>query len=346
MESSRAISAKPTTEIAPSEPKTPSSEAARSSTPGTNSTTATSSVTSTIQISRQLLTQNQMRYCQSQTIENRQAYDQKRSQMFNFLMKICHALRFPVRTLESAMVLYQRFYLHNKFDGQNYYDVALTSLFLATKNEDTVKKLRDIILTATQLRGAPLSNDQVEAYRRKLMNVEFKMLEIISFDFRVAHVEEYIVKIGKKLKIPQEICYLAWLIAYDSYQLEVALKVPANAIAFAVLQIACLINKQNIRVMYKEYHCSHFAVNEAMIDILDFFMNSYNFTLLSSMRPELKNEFFNIKVGMTDKRVMSESSRALIEKDEYFRERNFAVNERRYMLSNQRKRLYSELDKK
>lgn len=50
-------------------------------------------LTSTIQLARPFLTKSQIRHAQKQTIENFTVYEQRRNQVFNFLMKICVSLK-------------------------------------------------------------------------------------------------------------------------------------------------------------------------------------------------------------------------------------------------------------
>lgn len=249
----------------------------------------------------------------------------------------------PTKTLETAMIYYQRYFLFNKFDIAIYYDIAITSIFIASKNEDTIKKLRDIIVVANQIRSTLLNQDQFELYRKKILSLEFKLLETISFDFRLFHVEELLIKISKSLKIPKEIGYLAWLIAYDSYQTEIALKVPPQSIAIACISLATKLKEFETSIRVELYYSSENAVNEALFDLLDLYINSYNYTGLAGIHPDFQNKFVEIRIPLSDAQGLREQIEDVIREDYYFRDRDFSIGERRYMLGNQRKRLYSEI---
>lgn len=249
----------------------------------------------------------------------------------------------PTKTLETAMIYYQRYFLFNKFDIAIYYDIAITSIFIASKNEDTIKKLRDIIVVANQIRSTLLNQDQFELYRKKILSLEFKLLETISFDFRLFHVEELLIKISKSLKIPKEIGYLAWLIAYDSYQTEIALKVPPQSIAIACISLATKLKEFETSIRVELYYTSENAVNEALFDLLDLYINSYNYTGLAGIHPDFQNKFVEIRIPLSDAQGLREQIEDVIREDYYFRDRDFSIGERRYMLGNQRKRLYSEI---
>lgn len=258
------------------------------------------------------------------------------------LCKILTTNLSPTKTLETAMIYYQRYFLFNKFDIAIYYDIAITSIFIASKNEDTIKKLRDIMVVANQIRNTLLNQDQFELYRKKLLSLEFKLLETISFDFRIFHVEEFLIKISKTLKIPKDIGYLAWLISYDSYQTEIALKVPPQSIAIACITLATKLKDYEVSIRPDFYYSSENAVNEALLSLLDLYINSYNYTGLASIYPDFQNKFVEIRIPLSDAQGLKEPPVGTVEDDDYFKDRDFSIGERRYMLGNQRKRLYSE----
>jgi CTD kinase subunit beta len=252
-----------------------------------------------------------------------------------------------MRCLESAMIYYQRYHLHNEFDTGSYYDIALTALFITSKNEDTIKKLRDIIQIGNQIRNSVMKPELLDSYRKKILRLEFKLLETISFDFRSNHVEEYLVKIGKDLKVDKEVALLAWLIAIDSFQIDIGLKVPPHATAISCLIIASKLQggvvKGELNVKPERYYTNSRSVNEALLDLLDLYIHHFNFTTLVGFFPDLKDQFLNIKLSYASARGFADQDAAVLEKDEYFKERDFSNGERRYMLGNQKKRLYNEI---
>lgn len=298
---------------------------------------------STVQLSRPFLTRQQIKYAQNRTISNISIYDQRRNQIFHFLLKICISLKFPMRCLESAMIYYQRYYLYNEFDTTSYYDIAITALFITSKNEDTIKKLRDIIMIANQIKNTIMKPELLEQYRKKIIRIEFKLLETMSFDFRFNHIEEYLVKIGKDLKISKEICSLAWLISIDSFQIDIGLKIPSHSIALASLIIACKLKNHDLKFKAETYYTTDNSINEGLIDLLDLYVHHFNFSNLVGFYPEFKDKFINIKLFYAHAKGFSDQDIKILEKDEYFKERDFSNGERRYMLGNQKKRLFNEI---
>ncbi len=59
----------------------------------------------------------------------------------------------PVRTFDTAAVYYHRFRLRHREVEYNFQDSAMAALFLACKVEDTIKKSKDILCAAYNLKN-------------------------------------------------------------------------------------------------------------------------------------------------------------------------------------------------
>lgn len=105
-----------------------------------------------------------------------------------------------------------RFHLFFPYSEFQFTEVALTTLYVASKLHDTLKKPRDIILVSYALRfpqlvkrgGAHVDITAVdpamlERERRRVLSIERLVLETMCFAFGVAVPFALVVKIGKKL---------------------------------------------------------------------------------------------------------------------------------------------------
>lgn len=75
----------------------------------------------------------------------------------------------PVRTFDTACFYYHLFRLCHRDVEYNYQDAALASLFLACKVEDTIKKSREILCAAYNIKNAEYpttQDDKVGLLRR------------------------------------------------------------------------------------------------------------------------------------------------------------------------------------
>lgn len=61
----------------------------------------------------------------------------------------------PVRTFNTAAIYYHKFRLVHKDSEYQYADAAAAALFTACKIEDTLKKSREILCAAYNLRVSP-----------------------------------------------------------------------------------------------------------------------------------------------------------------------------------------------
>ncbi|GAA5835791.1 hypothetical protein JCM9279_004647 [Rhodotorula babjevae] len=110
-----------------------------------------------------------------------------------FIERVAARLGFPRRTIATAQKLYHRFHLHFSLTDFAYQDVSLATLLVASKLEDTLKKLREIQIAAYQVsnlleggngigEGDPVAQ---EAHRPHLIGIERLVLQTISFNFNL-----------------------------------------------------------------------------------------------------------------------------------------------------------------
>ncbi|KAG0149695.1 hypothetical protein CROQUDRAFT_653249 [Cronartium quercuum f. sp. fusiforme G11] len=182
-----------------------------------------------------------------------------RQQACIFMDKVGTRLGFPRRTIASAQLLYHRFHLFFPFGSFNPHDVSISALMLASKMEDTLKKLREIQMTAWVVRniqdgGSGQSEPEpatIEAEKGKLVGIERLLLETVCFDFgsgRLAGGKDlfgYVVAIGRHLKASTTLIHLGFRLAVDSYRTLVALTYPPHVIALACLYLASFFDSDH-----------------------------------------------------------------------------------------------------
>ncbi|KAM0753810.1 cyclin-like protein [Meredithblackwellia eburnea MCA 4105] len=110
-----------------------------------------------------------------------------------YIDRVAQRLGFPRRTIATAQSLYHRFHLHFNLKDFNYQDVSLATILVASKLEDTLKKLRDIQIAAWQVTnllegGAGTGEGDVTAqenHRPHLIAIERLVLQTICFNFNL-----------------------------------------------------------------------------------------------------------------------------------------------------------------
>ncbi|GAA5971527.1 hypothetical protein JCM11641_000627 [Rhodosporidiobolus odoratus] len=119
--------------------------------------------------------------------------NQHRQLAAGFIERVAARLGFPRRTTATAQKLYHRFHLHFPISDFAYQDVSLSALLVASKLEDTLKKLRDIQIAAYQVLSMMEGGDgrgegdlaTQEAHRPHLIGIERLILQTISFNFNL-----------------------------------------------------------------------------------------------------------------------------------------------------------------
>jgi len=178
-----------------------------------------------------------------------------REQACVFIDKIGSRLGFPRRTIASALLLYHRFHLFFPFSDFNLHDVSIASVWLASKLEDTLKKLREIQLAAWLVRniqegGNGLGEPEVsilEAERHRLSGIERLLLESVCFDFGSGKpaggrdVFGYLIGIGRRLGLSRNHIQLSFRLAIDSHRTLVGLTYPPHLISLSCLYLASFL---------------------------------------------------------------------------------------------------------
>lgn len=362
-----------------------------------------------LQVSRPFLSHAELSHLHASTIPDNKkiAYNQRKHQMYQFLFQVVKVMKFPLRVLSLSMNYYQRYYLFNSFEEQadmnpendplaelekDPYMVAYTCLFLATKNEDCIKRLRDIQAVANKIRDIDgesrnyyrnlhnSSNTVFEIQRKVIMSLEFKLLQVLKFDFlsgaaNIPSVDQLVVVFSKQLGLDYKFTLFAWLVAFDIMSTPLSLVIPPHCIALAIVIVALnlkpvdLISKygdvgdvakiggilENIDSM-RDFRCPEALVNEGIVYILDYYVHQMNFLILNDYLPTINADtgkeqifkFMELKSRFNDLTILSEdsvSTTGLLKQDNYLRKWDYKVGSKgaaRFMIGNKRRRFDEE----
>lgn len=368
-------------------------------TPGANSTKTFPTI---VQVSRPYFTSSELKYLHAFTIPEHKklTYNQRKHQIYQYVFQIIKVLKFPLRVLGTTMNYYQRYYLFNKFeelnDGSHQdlekdpYTVTLACLFLASKNEDCIKKLKDIQSVGNKLRDIDeenkiqMNSSFVDVQRRTIMNIEFKLLQVIKFDFKngsnVQSIDQLVVKFCKKLDIDYKTTMHSWLISFDIMSTPLCLMIPPHCIALAIIIITLNLKPKELHTKYnksetdlapdnlneileridcyKDFKCPETLVNEGILYILDYYVHQMNFSILNNFMPTVDLDtgkeqifkFMELKSRFNDLKVLSEKScldPGTLRQDDYLNIWDYNVGAKgsaRFILGNKRRRFNLELD--
>lgn len=362
-----------------------------------------------LQVSRPLLSHAELSHLHGNTIPDAKkvAYNQRKHQIYHFAFQVIKSMKFPLRVLGLAMNYYQRYYLFNSFEEQSDqnpesdlitelekdpYLVAYTCIFLATKNEDCIKKLREIQLVANKIREidsesrsyyrniSSSASTVIDIQRKVIMSLEFKLLQILKFDFlsgaaNIPSVDQLVVIFSKQMELDYKLTFFAWLVSFDIMSTPLSLVLPPHCIALAIIIVTLNLKPSDVNCKhgdeeqptnitkilesldcYKDFRCPESLVNEGIVYILDYYVHQMSFSVLNEYMPATNAEtgkeqifkFMELKSRFNDLQILSEESVStvgLLKQDNYLRKWDYTVGERgaaRFMIGNKRRRFEEE----
>ncbi|KAK4228571.1 CTD kinase subunit beta [Podospora fimiseda] len=199
------------------------------------------------------------------------------------------ALQLPIKTFDSASVYYHKFRMRFPSSEYNYEDVALACLFAACKAEDTIKKSRDILCTAHNIRS-PHDQRTPDDVRfsdpsRFTIGLERHILETIGFDFRVQYPQKLLIKMVKRLFPPNDqtnpnearrFLRTAYDMSIDLHKTHAPLKQTTFTMVLAILELTARLTDSRLRSITRlEQNAAAYVdrqcIIETMLDLMDLY---------------------------------------------------------------------------
>ncbi|BDD58045.1 RNA polymerase II C-terminal domain kinase beta subunit [Monascus purpureus] len=192
-------------------------------------------------------------------------------------------LHLPVRTFNTAVVYYHKFRLVHSDSEYNNMDAATAALFTACKIEDTLKKSKEIVCAAYNLKQPPAEHmapddPAFESHSRGIIGLERLMLEASGFDFRTRHPQKVLIKLAKLYGLTKDsqVSNLAYRISLDLYRTFAPIKQTSSTMAFSCLELAGRLLDQRLEDVesgkdYEKWRTSRQDVMETLFDLLELY---------------------------------------------------------------------------
>ncbi|KAL4796133.1 Fructosamine kinase-domain-containing protein [Aspergillus venezuelensis] len=189
----------------------------------------------------------------------------------------------------------------------NLYDAAAAALFTACKIEDTLKKSREIICAAYNLKlpqAEHISSDNsiLDEAARGIIGLERLMLESSGFDFRTRHPQKMLIKLARQYGLsPQsEVSNVAYRISQDLYRTFAPIKQTTSTMAFSCLELAASLLDQRIEAVesedYAKLKTSREEVMETLLDLLELYTHNRNLTTVGPHFPA--DRFLTVRIPL------------------------------------------------
>ncbi|KAJ5693241.1 hypothetical protein N7462_002664 [Penicillium macrosclerotiorum] len=231
-----------------------------------------------------------------------------RLQGVSWIDNVRKVLHLPVRTFNTAVMYYHRFRLVHPDNEYNFMDAAAAALFTACKIEDTLKKSREIVCAAYNLKLSPseyLPPDDplFETNARGIIGLERLMLESSGFDFRTHHPQKILAKLVHHYNLPKlsEVSDLAYRISLDLYRTFAPVKQTSSTTAFSCLELAGRLLDQRLHPLesgtdYAQWNTSRQSVMETLFDLLELYTHHRSATSVGPHFPP--DRFLTVRIPL------------------------------------------------
>ncbi|KAI5197022.1 cyclin [Aureobasidium subglaciale] len=246
-----------------------------------------------IQVANPYIFEQQIRSSLAAIGATEQKEDSIRLQGVHYIDNTRKALQLPVRTFNTAVVYYHKFRLVHADSEYMWADAAAAALFLACKVEDTLKKSREVLCAAWNLKlpsSEHLSPDDPPS--KTVVGLERLMLESAGFDFRTRHPQELVIKLVRQLEGPMDtLGRMSFNMSIDLYRTFAPLKQTSQTMAIACIELtARLLNLTTDFDMDKvvgpegisleAWSTTRGAIMETLLDLLDLFTHHRHATIV------------------------------------------------------------------
>lgn len=216
--------------------------------------------------------------------------DSIRLQGVAWIDSVRKALQLPVRTYNTACVYYHKFRLVHP-DSNGYIDAAAAALFTACKVEDTLKKSKEILCAAYNMKlptAEQLTPDDpvFENHSKTIIILERLMLEASGFDFRNRYPQELLIKVAKRYNCAtMTVGKTGYNISLDMYRTFGPLKQTNATMALSCLELAGRIHEEPVHEIeegreYDKWCITRKEVMENLLDLLDLYTHHRTSTVV------------------------------------------------------------------
>jgi len=152
-------------------------------------------------------------------------------------------LLLPQLSIATAIVFFHRFYARMSYETYDRVTVATTCLFLASKVEESPKKLKDVVIETYKAHHKVDKAPDVESkeffdLKERVLVCERILLQVLGFDLSVEHAYRPLLAYVKSIKGSKDLAQIAWNFINDSLRTTICLQYPPRCLAAAGVHLA------------------------------------------------------------------------------------------------------------
>jgi len=159
----------------------------------------------------------------------------------SFICKIADRLKLRLISKSTALVFFHRFFSRQSFATHDRWVVAMTCVFLASKVEEDIRKLKEVILAGHKVKTGEDLDEKNDLYKRlvdKILICERILLHTLSFDVSVEHPHNDSLRYVKEIGGGSDLKQTTWNFLNDSLNTKLCLRYTAQQIAAAGVMLA------------------------------------------------------------------------------------------------------------
>ncbi|KAF2004673.1 cyclin [Amniculicola lignicola CBS 123094] len=250
-----------------------------------------------IEVARSYMLQSTIQQCLDKIGMSEGREDAVRLQGVAWIDNVGKSLLLPVRTFNTAVVYFHKFRLLHADSEYNVSDAAAAALFTACKIEDTLKKSKEILCAAWNLKLPPsehLSPDdpRFDPHSKIILGLERLMLESSSFDFRNRYPQDVMVRMMRDSGHFEFIPHgkTASHVSTDMYRTFAPLKQTTNTMALACIELSARLHGMDMEKIvdagvlnYTRWKTSRAEVMETLLDLLDLYTHHRTSTIIGPL---------------------------------------------------------------
>jgi len=160
-----------------------------------------------------------------------------------FVQECGQKLRLPQLSIATAIVFFHRFYSRMSYEHYDRFTVATTCLFLASKVEETPKKLKDVVIESFKIhhnvdKAPEADSKDFFELKEKILVCERILLQALGFDLTVEHAYRPLLGYVKSIKGTRDLAQVAWNFINDSLRTTISLQYAPRHLAAAATALA------------------------------------------------------------------------------------------------------------
>ncbi|KAI7861229.1 cyclin-like protein, partial [Spinellus fusiger] len=198
----------------------------------------------------------------------------------HYLLAVGAKLNLPQLVLVTATTFFHRFFMRQSIRRFHVYDIAATSLFVATKVEENARRLKDFVNACAQkaqkndrLILEEGSKDFVK-WKDTMLHYEAILLKTLCFDLSIEHPHNSLNSLQMSLNVPDSCVRRSWILLFQSLGSPICVLYRPKVIAAAALLIAAHLSGEEIAERrWKDVDTDIGQVHELAAEMLEYYVD-------------------------------------------------------------------------